>query len=146
MRRKDIVGKNEFPPLLHLTYILQQVSDDLLVKETGVGLSQARIMSVLHGSIPRSQRSTAVRLSQNESNVSRQLAVMQKQGLVSLRRNKKDGRQKDVLLSAKGKKKYQQAEKILKQQQARLLKLMSGSEVKAFERAARSLDAQHRGG
>lgn len=142
MRNIKSAGKNDFPALLHLTYILQQVSDELLEKEVGIGLSQARIMSVLHPSVPRSQRAVASQLSQTESNVSRQLGVMQKRSLVSVKRNKKDGRQRDVFLTSKGSKKYSQAEKILKKQQSQLLKLLSGSEIKAFERAARNLDAQ----
>src|SRR3990167_3147355 len=143
MSAKDPFEKNKFPPLLHLTFILQQVSDDLLTKKVGVGLSQTRIMSVLHSSVPRSQRLVASRLGQTEANVSRQLRDMKKHGLVSIAKNKKDGRQKDVTLTSKGTKTYQNAEKILKTQQSNLLRLLSGSEVKAFERAAHNLNVQH---
>ena len=143
MSAKDPFDKSKFPPLLHLTYILQQVSDEVLAHEAGVGLSQARIMSVLHLSVPRSQRAVAGSLSQTEANVSRQLRQMKKQGLVSITRNKKDTRQRDVMLTGKGAKKYARAEKILKNQQSQFLKLLSGSELKAFESAARNLSVQH---
>ncbi len=136
-------GKNNFPPLLHLSFILQQVSDEVLASEVGVGLSQARIMSVLDPTVPHSQRLVASQLGQTEANVSRQLRQMKKQGLVTIAKNKKDVRQRDVMLTAKGNSKSVQAAKILTKQQAKLLRMVSGSELKAFERAARSLTAQH---
>lgn len=96
------MAKTGFPPLLHLTYDLQQMADNLLFQETGVGLSQIRIMSGLSYSVPRSQKYLAVKLSQTEANISRQLQVMKDDGLVSIEKNKKDGRQRDILLTPKG--------------------------------------------
>lgn len=144
MNESPFDSKQSFPPLLHLTYILQQVSDEILLDEIGVGLSQARLMSVLHSSVPRSQRSIAVFLSQTEANVSRQLRAMKSAGLVSISKNKKDSRQRDVLLTRSGAAKYAKAEKVLINQQTKFLKLLSGSELKAFERAAHNLGVQHR--
>lgn len=139
MRTKIIGSKTKFPPLLHLSYILQQVSDELLLDKAGVGLSQARIMSVLHQSLPVSQRSVAVSLAQTEANVSRQLRQMRKQGLVKITKTKKDGRQRDVILTKKGHNAYSKAEKLLKKQQSQFLRLLAQNEVKAFERATHNL-------
>ena len=139
MRAKIIGSKSNFPPLLHLSYILQQVSDELLLDKTGVGISQARIMSVLHENVPLSQHSIAVSLSQTEANVSRQLRQMKRQGLVNITKAKKDGRQRDVVLTKKGRSVYQKAEKLLKKQQSQFLRLLAISEVKAFERATQNL-------
>ena len=138
----NLSQRNNFPPLLHLTYNLQQLSDETLLREAGVGLSQARIMSALYQDVPRSQRSIATVLSQTEANISRQLRTMKKQGLVRIVKNKKDARQRDVTLTSKGNRKYRAAEKILKKQQSNFLRLLSSSEVKAFEAAARNLGAQ----
>jgi DNA-binding MarR family transcriptional regulator len=131
--------KSNFPPLLHLSYVLQQSADEILEREAGVGLSAARIMSVLSGSKPSSQRLVAVELRQTEANVSRQLHNMKKQGLVNITRNKKDSRQRDVTLSAKGARHYQQAEKLLKKQQSQVLKQLNASETAAMEQAAQKL-------
>jgi DNA-binding MarR family transcriptional regulator len=139
MKRNIIGQKSHFPPLLHLSYMLQQASDELLLDKVGVGLSQARIMSVLHSSNAQSQRSVAVELAQTEANVSRQLRQMKKQGLVKVTKTKKDARQRDVVLTTKGKNAYGKAEKLLKKQQGGFLRLLSSSEVKAFERAAHNL-------
>jgi DNA-binding MarR family transcriptional regulator len=133
------MAKSNFPPLLHLSYVLQQVSDEMLEKETGVGLSAARIMSVLDKTSPSSQRNVAVELRQTEANVSRQLHNMKKMGLVSITRNKKDSRQRDVTLTTKGAKHYQQAEKLLKKQQSKVLKMLTAGEAKILEQAADKL-------
>ncbi|HET6863944.1 MAG TPA: MarR family transcriptional regulator [Candidatus Saccharimonadales bacterium] len=133
------MAKSNFPPLLHLSYVLQQSADEILELETGVGLSAARIMSVLDKSKPASQRDVAVQLRQTEANVSRQLHNMKKAGLVNIARNKKDSRQRDVTLTSKGAGHYQQAEKLLKRQQARFLKILNTGESKILEQAARKL-------
>jgi DNA-binding MarR family transcriptional regulator len=131
--------KSSFSPLLHLTYVLQQLSDDKLLTEVGVGLSQTRIMSVLNSSVPRSQRAIAHVLQQTEANVSRQLKVMHKYGLVSITKNKKDARQRDVKLTAKGNNRYLCAVKILSMQQNELFKLLGKNELKSFEHATANL-------
>lgn len=131
--------KSSFSPLLHLTYVLQQLSDDRLLAKAGVGLSQTRIMSVLNNSVPRSQRVIAQLLQQTEANVSRQLKVMHVHGLVSVVKSKKDARQRDVKLTAKGRHKYQAAIKVLTAQQNEQLKLLDKNELKTFERAANNL-------
>jgi DNA-binding MarR family transcriptional regulator len=137
---KDIeMAKSNFPPLLHLSYVLQQSCDETLERETGVGLSATRIMSVLDRARPFSQRDVASQLRQTEANVSRQLHSMKKQGLVNITRNKKDSRQRDVTLTAKGARHYQQAEKLLRKQQREFLKILNASESAAFETAAQKL-------
>jgi DNA-binding MarR family transcriptional regulator len=139
MGTKPLAAKSNFPPLLHLSYILQQSSDELLLDETGVGLSQARIMSVLHRSTVRSQRSIATELAQTEANVSRQLRQMKQQGLVAIKQSKNDARQREVVLTAKGASVYQKAEKLLKKQQSQFLRLLAQNEVKVFEKATQNL-------
>jgi DNA-binding MarR family transcriptional regulator len=139
MGTKPPTAKSNFPPLLHLSYILQQSSDELLLSEAGVGLSQARIMSVLHRSAARSQRSAATELAQTEANVSRQLRQMKRQGLVNIKPSKNDARQREVVLTAKGSNVYQKAEKLLKKQQSQFLRLLAQNEVKAFEKATHNL-------
>lgn len=133
------MAKSKFPPLLHLSYVLQHSAEEMLEAEAGIGLSAARIMSVLDKSSATSQRDVAMELRQTESNVSRQLQSMKKQGLVSITRNKKDSRQRDVTLTAKGVKKNQDAGKVLKRQQKQFLKILNAGESAAMEVAAQKL-------
>ncbi len=141
MKNTSVTPKSSFPPLLSLTYVLQQSSDEVLTKEAGVSLSQARIMSAL-GSMPVSQRAVAVSLHQTEANVSRQLHVMKKHGLVSVLKNRQDGRQRDVSLTRKGAARYQKARKILIAQQRNFLKTMSTGEADILEFAVQKLSTK----
>jgi len=133
------MAKSKFPPLLHLSYILQHSAEEMLEAQAGVGLSAARIMSVLDKSSAVSQRVISMELRQTEANVSRQLQSMKKQGLVGITRNKKDSRQRDVVLTAKGFKKYQDAQRVLKKQQRQFLKILNAGESAAIEVAAQKL-------
>jgi len=133
------MAKSKFPPLLHLSYTLQHSAEEMLEAETGIGLSAARIMSVLDKHSSASQRVVAMELRQTEANVSRQLRSMKKQGLVSIVRNKKDSRQRDVTLTSKGARQYQEALKILKRQQRQFLKILNAGESAALEVAAQKL-------
>jgi DNA-binding MarR family transcriptional regulator len=131
--------KSSFPPLLHLSFVLQQSAEENLLREVGIGLSSVRIMSALSLSTAKSQRQVAIELRQTEANVSRQLQSMKKQGLVSIAKNKKDSRQRDVSLTSNGAKKYQSALKVLKKQQDQFLRILNASEASAFETAAQKL-------
>lgn len=139
MKNSPRTKKSTFPPLLQLSYVLQQSVEEMLEAETGIGLSAARIMSVLDKSMAVSQRMVAVQLRQTEANVSRQLQVMKKSGLVSITRNKKDRRQRDVTLTAKGARKYQDALKVLKKQQRQFMRILNAGETAAIETAAQKL-------
>ncbi len=126
-------------PLLSLVWKLQQSADELLVSKNGVGLSQTRIMAALDKSIPYSQRRVAVELGQTEANVSRQLKVMKKLGLVNITKSKKDHRQRDVSLTPKGYRTYTKAEQILKHHEKGLLSTMNRSDSRDFQDKANGL-------
>lgn len=111
---KDYPGQISPAIALHRSvFILQQKADELLNREAGTGLSAVRIMGQLHSSVPRSQRTVATMLHQTEANVSRQLQVMKKAGLVRIDKNKNDRRVREVTLTAKGSKVYGRAEALL---------------------------------
>lgn len=107
--------------------------------QIGAGLAQIRILGVLERNVPHPQNLIARQLQQTEANVSRQLRLMSRKGLVSVRSNKQDKRQKDVLLSSKGWRHYERAKKLLQDQQKDLLKLLDKNERKTFEQAIDNL-------
>lgn len=112
--KKDYFGQASPATALHRSvFILQQKADELLSSQIGVGLSQFRIMSQLHANIPRSQRTVATMLHQTEANVSRQLQVMKKAGLVSIVRNKNDRRVREVTLTTIGVKLHDKGDDLL---------------------------------
>lgn len=136
------VKKASYTPLssLHqLEFILQHKSDAVLRDGVGIGLGQVQIMRALNRSVPASQRLLAMKLHQTEANISRQLGLLKKKGLVAVNRNRKDRRQREVSLTAKGAKTYDAAEKLLSAQHKELLKLINRQEVLQFERVVSKL-------
>lgn len=134
--------RGPYSPLTSLhrfEFILQHKSDSLLRDSIGVGFGQVQIMQILHRSVPMSQRVVASKLYQTESNVSRQLQVLKKKGLVAITRNPKDKRLREVQLSVKGKKTFEKAEKILALQHKELMKMVDDRDVKALDRAVSHL-------
>jgi DNA-binding MarR family transcriptional regulator len=128
--------KSSSPTALHhLTFILQHRYDDHLLSRVGVGFAHTRIMEVLDNTVPRSQRQLATWLGQTEANISRQIRLMKKQGIVRITKNKKDARQRDVTLTDKGAKKLDAAQKILHQQQHELMQMLGTRGAEAFERS-----------
>jgi len=115
------MAKKEFPPLLHLSFILQQEADELLLGQVGIGVSQARILSALDEGHPSLQNQIAASLRQTEANVSRQIKIMKAGGLVSVTKNKKDSRARDVKLTVKGHEVYLKAERLLRRDLPALL-------------------------
>lgn len=134
------LSKKQSPTALHqLMFVLQHMSNELLLAETGAGLSAALIMSALDRSRPLTQRAVASTLRQTEANVSRQLQVMKKQGLVSIRQNRKDRRQKEVVLTSKGKRIHDKALNLLDKQQKDILKMIESAEARVFSQTVDNL-------
>ena len=130
---------NPLSSLHRLEFILQHKSDLLLRDSVGVGFGQVQILQALHRSVPLSQRAIASKLYQTEANVSRQLQLLKKKGLVNIARNKKDKRLRETSLTTKGQKTFDKAEKVLTAQHKELLKLLNSKEVQAFDRIASHL-------
>jgi len=134
------MSKKGSPTSLHqLMFVLQHMSNELLLDHVGVGLSSALIMSVLSHSRPQTQRSIAAGLRQTEANVSRQLQVMRRQGLVNIKQNRQDRRQKEVTLTPKGVRVHDKAMRLLDKQQKEILKLIASTEAKVFGQTVDSL-------
>lgn len=130
---------NPLTSLHRLEFILQHKSDLLLRQSVRVGFGQVQILQALHRSVPLSQRGVAVKLYQTEANVSRQLQLLKKKGLVSIVRNKKDKRLHETQRTEKGQKTFDKAEKILAIQHEELLKLLNPKEIQAFDRVVSHL-------
>jgi DNA-binding MarR family transcriptional regulator len=128
-------------PLHYLVFVLQQSAEELLLKETGISLSYARILGVLDLQLPTSQKKIATTLHQTEANISRQLLLMVRQRLVKITKNKEDGRQRDVTLTALGNRKYDQAQELLKNQVNQVLKNALGAKKRNFEQMVNSINS-----
>src|SRR3990167_2160215 len=139
--KKDYFSQPSPAVTLHRSlFILQQKADELLAHETEVGLSQVRILSQLHLAVPRSQKTVATMLYQTEANISRQLQIMKKQGLVNIGRHRKDRRIREVTLTQNGVKTYQKAEKVLENHYHQLEKMWGKSQSKDFVKNLKQLN------
>src|SRR4051794_32117826 len=97
--------------LLNSVFKTQHYADNLLQDQAGLGLSSYRILSVVDDNTPSAQRHIASYLGQTEANVSRQVRHMADNGLVKIAPDKKDRRQRNITKTAKGKRKFTDAEK-----------------------------------
>jgi DNA-binding MarR family transcriptional regulator len=110
--------------LLNSVFKTQQYAENLLQDNVRLGLSSYRILSVVDDHTASNQRHIATLLGQTEANVSRQLRHMADHGLVKIAPDKKDRRQRNITKTAKGKRKFADAEKILKKHEKSLLGLI----------------------
>jgi DNA-binding MarR family transcriptional regulator len=111
-------------PLLHSMFKTQQYVDQLLSDHVGLGLSMHRILSVISDNIPSTQRQLALMLGQTEANVSRQVRHMADQGLIKIAPDKNDKRQRNITKTAKGRRRFADAEKVLKKHEKKLVSLL----------------------
>lgn len=70
--------------LHHLAMVLGKQSEEILKSELDIGLSQYRILSVLEWNPRVQQRTIADTLGQSEASVSRQIKILEKNGLVEV--------------------------------------------------------------
>jgi DNA-binding MarR family transcriptional regulator len=132
-------SEKSYASLQRLSFILQQSSEDNLLKEIKIGLSHARIMAELNSSGIVSQRNLAKRLRQTEANISRQIRLMQRDGLVNIAKNPKDGRERQLSLTAKGAQLSEAADKILNSNYKNLTRHLDKNEAEVFSGAVSKL-------
>lgn len=133
-------GPNSPLTSLHrLEFILQQKSDTLLRQAVGVGFGQVQILQALHRAVPKSQRAVASELYQTEANISRQLQLLKRSGLVSVQKHPKDKRLRQVSLTAKGDRLVEKAQSLLADQHKQLLTLLNKSELQTFDQTVQNL-------
>lgn len=132
-------AKTPLTPLHRLEFILQHQSDQLLRAQVGVGFGQIRIMDELGKATAHSQREIANKLYQTEANISRQLRLLQKKGLVNITSKPGDKRQRQVTLTARGTQTYSQAQSVLTKFQKQVLASVEYREAYNFTETAAKL-------
>ncbi len=69
--------------LQHLSFVLARHSDQVLQEQLGIGFSQFKILMALQWNLNDQQRQIAERLGQTEASISRQIKLLQGQGLLT---------------------------------------------------------------
>lgn len=88
--------------LHHLSFVLDRQSDQLLQDALGIGFSQFKILLALKWHENVQQRAIAEYLGQTEASVSRQIKLLQKQGLLMSTVSPRNRREHITRLTAKG--------------------------------------------
>ena len=99
--------------LHHLSSVFARESDQILQEQLGIGLSQYKILQTLVENSAMQQRVIAVEIGQTEASVSRQIAVLEKRGLIESMRNPVNRREHITTLTSRGERVVEAAEKVL---------------------------------
>jgi len=99
--------------LQHLNSLLTRSSDQILLRELGIGYSQYKILRALSSGPSVKQRDIAENLGQTEASISRQIDLMSKGGLVSKLKDPNNKRAHIILVTIKGDKLTDSATKLL---------------------------------
>jgi DNA-binding MarR family transcriptional regulator len=97
------MNNNNIGFLLHnVSTIIDRHSDQVLMERLGVGFAQFKILLVLSEKDGSTQNQIAIRLGQTEASISRQVKLMAKEGLISVRRSTSNRRVRLIFLTDKG--------------------------------------------
>ena len=88
--------------LHHLSFVLDRQSDNFLQERLGIGFSQLKILMALKWHEGVRQKQIADHLGQTEASISRQIKLMQDDGLLHSRISSQNRREHLTILSAKG--------------------------------------------
>lgn len=88
--------------LNHLAFVLGRRSDQVLQERLGIGLSQFKIMMTLQKAPRVQQKQIAEKLGQTEASISRQIKLLQEQGLLQTVINPANKREHITTLTTKG--------------------------------------------
>lgn len=106
-------NKNVGYLLQHLSATLARQADKLLQENLSIGFSQFKILMILQWTPRLQQKEIAERLSQTEASISRQIKLLQKQGLLTVQISPSNKRQHIAVPTAKGEQVTEQAQGVL---------------------------------
>ncbi len=99
--------------LHHLSFMVDQQSDQLLQERLGIGFAQFKILMALKWRDGVQQKQIAKYLGQTEASISRQIGNMHDKGLLESRVNPNSRRERSIVLTNKGVKLAENATSIL---------------------------------
>ena len=99
--------------LQHLSFVLARQSDQVLQEQLGIGFSQFKILMALQWHPDIQQKQIAERLGQTEASISRQIKLLQEQGLLTASVNPHNRREHITRPTARGERFTDKAMEIL---------------------------------
>lgn len=104
--------------LHHLVSLMSRETDQMLLEQLGIGLSQCKILTTLHEHPHVQQRTIAAALGQTEASISRQIKLLKEKGLLVSPRNPINRREHIADLTPRGVRVIEAAESVLEQYHA----------------------------
>jgi MarR family transcriptional regulator for hemolysin len=134
---------------MHLGYALENVSsllikqlDQILLEQLGIGYAQYKILRTLADNKISGQRQIADELGQTEASISRQIKLLQDDGLVQSRIDPNNRRQHLSRLSRKGQRFTSAAEELFARYEHNLFDTLKPKEQTALHQTLLRLDKQ----
>ncbi|CAN5649905.1 hypothetical protein BH23PAT2_BH23PAT2_06760 [soil metagenome] len=132
--RKHKATLDQVPYLLHhISFAIDGDMNQLFEERLGIGISQQKILQVLHERSAVAQNVIAATLGQTESSISRQVDYMLQKGLIDQKRDANDKRRQLTILTIKGHTLYQEAKKLERQYFQDVLRDMSDRDTKKLQ-------------
>lgn len=128
--------------LQHLAFTMSRQNDQLLQERLGLSFSRFKILMVLEQSPHIQQRQIADTLGQTEASVSRQIKLMQQEGLLQTVRNPHNRREHLTTLTSKGLRLVEESMAILNRHHGPMFDSLNGRE---YEHLLSTLQQMHQG-
>lgn len=106
-------ANNTANTLHHLVALMSRESDQILMEQLGIGLSQYKILSSIHEQSRIQQKTIANMLGQTEASISRQVKLLQERDMLISRKNPQNQREHITELTPRGLRLIEAAEKVL---------------------------------
>ena len=107
---------NQLADSLHMLVArMARESDQILLEQLGVGLSQYKILHTLQSQPYVQQRAIAITLGQTEASISRQIKLLADKGMLTADKNPDNLREHVTVLTARGQRLIAAAERVLTQ-------------------------------
>lgn len=100
--------------LNHLAFVLSRQSDQVLLERMGLGFSQFKILQIVKRKPYMQQKQIAEMLGQTEASISRQVKLLQSQGILQTTRRPENKREHITTLTPKGERFADEAIEVLK--------------------------------
>lgn len=125
----------------HTATMLYRQSDQILQERLGIGMSQFKLLMVLHNHEHIQQRALADYLGQTEASISRQIKLLCEKGMLAIHINPKNRREHNAVLTAKGVRLAEAAGETLKEYYAPAWQQLSDKERSQLMNAMEKLHA-----
>lgn len=121
--------------LHHVGSVIDKNSDQVLLERLGVSFAQFKILLILSEKDGSTQNHIATSLGQTEASISRQIKLMNMDGLINIRRSTSNRRLRLIFLSEKGYGQMEKAVRALNNYYQPIFDVLDSNEQQALQKA-----------